>query len=128
MNGCFDPLHYGHMLHLRAASAMGDELVVALSSDAAVAKQKGWKRLFILQDERADMLLGLRYVNRVVIVDGLLEGLQRVRPNILVKGEDYKAGIEVPHAEYCREHGIEVAFTNTPKWSVLSLADELRRR
>lgn len=127
-NGCFDPLHYGHMLHLRAARAMGDRLVVALSSDAAVRAQKGAKRLFLAQEERARTLMGLHYVDRVVIVEGLLDGLARVRPDILVKGADYSGGIEVPHAEYCAQHGIRVAFTETPKWSVLTIADEIRSR
>lgn len=127
-NGCWDPLHYGHLLHLQAARALGDELVVSLSSDAAVRKQKGEKRLFLSERERADTLLMLRCVSQVVIVDDLLEALARVRPDILVKGTDYRAGLEGPHAQYCRQHGIAVVFTDTPKWSVLTIADELRRR
>lgn len=128
-NGCFDPIHYGHMLHLAAARALGTELIVSLSSDRAVVAQKGHGRLFLPAARRAEALMMLRSVTRVEVVDSLDEALARFLPDVLAKGEDYaESGLEPRHAEFCRKHGIRVAFTRTPKWSALSIADEIRRR
>ena len=119
-NGVFDLLHYGHLLHLEAASRLGDILVVAVTSDAHVYKPG---RPIRPAYERAALVGALRCVDQVLVVDGLLDALQKVDVDIVVKGRDY-ARLEPAHAAYCKSHGIEIAFTDTPKYST---SDEIRR-
>lgn len=91
-NGCFDLLHAGHLSLLHQASQHGDVLVVAINSDSSVQRLKGAERPLITEGERAAVLAALACVDVVTIFDedSPLEVLQAVRPDILVKGRDYR--------------------------------------
>jgi rfaE bifunctional protein nucleotidyltransferase chain/domain len=90
--GCFDLLHAGHVRSLIAARELGDCLVVCLNSDASVRRLKGDQRPVLSQQDRAELLLALECVDAVMIFDeDTPEGaLDRLRPDIWVKGGDYK--------------------------------------
>jgi len=124
-NGCFDLLHYGHLLHLQAARKFGDILVVSVTADEYVNKPN---RPIYPQAHRAAVLRALRCVDNVIVVSGLLEALHEAKPDILVKGIDYAGGLEPSHADYCKRHGIKVEFTITPKYSTTGYLNELKRR
>lgn len=90
-NGCFDILHIGHIRYLEEARKLGDLLVVGLNSDASVKRLKDSKRPINNEIERAEMLSALGFVNYVVIFeeDTPLELINKIQPDILVKGGDY---------------------------------------
>jgi rfaE bifunctional protein nucleotidyltransferase chain/domain len=94
-NGCFDLLHPGHVSLLREARALGDALVVAINSDASVARGKGSMRPIIPQEERAELLDALEMVDFVCIFedDTPLSAILQIRPDILVKGADWNGNI-----------------------------------
>jgi len=87
-NGCFDLLHMGHVRYLRQARELGHCLVVAINSDAGVARLKGPNRPVISQGERAEMLAALECVDCVTVFgeDTPCELLELLRPDVLVKG------------------------------------------
>jgi len=91
-NGCFDLLHAGHLSLLHQAAQHGDVLILAVNSDASVRRLKGSERPLIPERERAALLAALGCVDAVTIFeeDTPLEILRLVRPDVLVKGEDYK--------------------------------------
>ena len=91
-NGCFDILHAGHVRYLRRAKRLGDILIVGLNSDASVRKLKGQNRPVVSQKERAEVLSALRCVDHVIIFNEAtpLKLIQAVRPDMLVKGGDWK--------------------------------------
>jgi rfaE bifunctional protein nucleotidyltransferase chain/domain len=92
-NGCFELLHVGHIRYLQAARALGDNLVVGLNSDVSVRTIKGAPRPLVPEAERAELLAALDCVDYVVIFgEPTAEKLvAAVRPDIYVKGGDYKA-------------------------------------
>ena len=94
-NGCFDILHSGHIDLLYRARALADAMVVAINSDASVARMKGPNRPIIPQAERAELLAGLEMVDFVCVFDEdtPLEAILRIRPDVLVKGADWTANI-----------------------------------
>lgn len=114
-NGVFDRLHVGHLWHLQAAKAMGDVLWVSVTDDVHVNKGPG--RPIYPQEQRAELVKALKCVDKVITVSGLLEALNIVKPSILVKGIDYRAGLHDVHEAYCRKHGILIRYTDTPKLS-----------
>ncbi|RHZ74247.1 hypothetical protein CDV55_108022 [Aspergillus turcosus] len=90
-NGCFDLLHVGHIEYLQKAKAFGKLLVVGLNSDASVRRLKGHKRPIVPQSQRAAMLAALSCVDYVVLFedDTPLSLIETIRPDILVKGNEY---------------------------------------
>jgi D-beta-D-heptose 7-phosphate kinase / D-beta-D-heptose 1-phosphate adenosyltransferase len=107
--GCFDLLHSGHVATLEAARALGDFLVVCLNSDESVRRLKGPQRPLQRVEDRARVLAALRPVDAVVVFeeDTPVETLQRIRPQVWVKGGDY-SGIPLPEASVLADWGGEV--------------------
>jgi D-beta-D-heptose 7-phosphate kinase/D-beta-D-heptose 1-phosphate adenosyltransferase len=91
-NGCFDILHSGHVTLLEKAAACGDFLVVAINSDDSVRKLKGDGRPVNGEEERARVLGGLKSVGAVVVFgeETPIKLIEAVRPEVLVKGADYR--------------------------------------
>jgi D-beta-D-heptose 7-phosphate kinase / D-beta-D-heptose 1-phosphate adenosyltransferase len=100
-NGCFDVLHVGHLRLLQEARAQGDLLLVAVNSDASVRRLKGTGRPIVAQEDRAALLAGLDAVDFVTIFeeDTPAETIQLSRPDVLVKGGDYRRETIVGAAE-----------------------------
>lgn len=90
-NGCFDILHRGHVAYLAQARSWCDRLVVALNTDASVRRLKGEGRPVNDLDSRAAVIGGLASVDRVTSFDAPtpLELIERLRPDVLIKGSDY---------------------------------------
>jgi D-beta-D-heptose 7-phosphate kinase/D-beta-D-heptose 1-phosphate adenosyltransferase len=91
-NGCFDLLHPGHVYLLNKAKDLGDCLVVGLNSDGSVRRLKGSNRPILNEHDRASLVGSLECVDLVVVFDeDTPESLiKTIRPNILVKGADYR--------------------------------------
>jgi rfaE bifunctional protein nucleotidyltransferase chain/domain len=91
-NGCFDVLHSGHVQYLAKAADLGDYLVIGLNTDISVRKIKGPKRPYLDEQTRALVLASLGFVSAVVLFDEETpyELIQRIQPQFLVKGGDYK--------------------------------------
>ncbi|EGK8008820.1 D-glycero-beta-D-manno-heptose-7-phosphate kinase [Campylobacter lari] len=91
-NGCFDIMHYGHIKYLEKAKKLGDILVVGLNSDESVKRLKGNSRPINLDFQRACMLASMYFVDYVVIFDEdtPYELIEFLKPDVLVKGADYK--------------------------------------
>ncbi len=109
-NGCYDLIHPGHLHLLEAAAAKGDALLVAVNDDDSVRRLKGANRPVYSADERAEILLAIRWVDYVTIFpeDTPLETIRLVKPDVLVKGSEYKEE-DIVGAEYVKERGGEVA-------------------
>ena len=90
-NGCFDILHRGHVAYLAQARSWCDRLVVALNTDASVRRLKGEGRPINDLDSRAVVIGGLQSVDRVTSFDEPtpLALIERLRPDVLIKGADY---------------------------------------
>lgn len=115
-NGCFDLFHVGHIRYLAGAKKLGDILIVGINSDEQVRKLKGKKRPFMPQDERAEILSALSFVDYVTIFPEatVTELLRAVKPNFHAKGTDYTTET-VPEREIVKEFGGQVAIVGDPK-------------
>lgn len=90
-NGCFDLIHPGHIDLLRQARVLGDKLIVGINGDASVRSIKGPGRPLLSQEDRADVLRSLRFVDDVIVYDEPTPArlIAELQPNVLVKGGDW---------------------------------------
>ena len=103
-NGCFDILHRGHVEYLQKARELGDLLILGLNSDSSVKRLKGNSRPINNEIDRAIVLSALECITYISIFDEdtPLELIKIVKPDILVKGGDYKIE-DVVGREYSKE-------------------------
>lgn len=110
-NGCFDLLHMGHVQYFKFARSQGDLLVVGVNTDASIRRLKGPKRPITGEMDRMGVLEGLESVDYVVLFDEdtPLQLIEALRPDVLVKGQDYEKATVVG-AEFVEARGGNVAL------------------
>ena len=108
-NGCFDLIHGGHIEFLQKAKSLGDILVVGLNTDQSVKKLKGENRPIKNERERANILSALKYIDYITMFNETTPEklIREIRPDILVKGDDYKID-EVVGREIVEGYGAKV--------------------
>jgi len=108
-NGCFDLLHIGHVKYLKEAKSKGDFLVVGINSDASVKRLKGPTRPIQNENDRSEILAALESVDAtVVFAEDTPENLiKMVRPDVLVKGGDWKIN-QIVGGEFVHGYGGKV--------------------
>jgi D-beta-D-heptose 7-phosphate kinase / D-beta-D-heptose 1-phosphate adenosyltransferase len=91
-NGCFDLLHRGHVSYLNQAKTLGDVLIVAVNTDASVRRLKGPDRPVTTLEDRVAVLAALSCIDHLVPFedDSPAELLRAIKPDLLVKGGDYR--------------------------------------
>lgn len=91
-NGCFDLFHAGHLATLRRAAELGDVLVVGINSDKSTRSIKGPDRPIVPEAQRVEMIAALGFVDYVLLFDEEtpLNLIKAIRPDVLVKGEDWR--------------------------------------
>jgi D-beta-D-heptose 7-phosphate kinase/D-beta-D-heptose 1-phosphate adenosyltransferase len=128
-NGCYDLLHPGHIRLLERARSLGDVLILALNTDASVARMKGLTRPIVKQEERAELASSLAAVDAVTFFDEDTprELIAQILPDVLVKGADWShfiAGREEVEAA----GGKVVALALEPGYSTTLMEEALAGR
>jgi len=128
-NGCFDILHVGHIRYLKEAKNQGDILIVGLNSDSSVRSLKGPDRPINGEGERAEVLSALKPVDYVVIFSELdpKSLIMDIRPDVLVKGEDWNEDEIIGAAEVKSWGGRVVRAGLAPGSSTTSLIEKIRK-
>jgi len=121
VGGCFDVLHYGHIIFLQKAKQYGNKLIVMLESDQTVQRLKGQGRPFHTQEQRKTMLESLRVVDEVVCLfpmhtdEDYLRVIADIHPScIALTAGDPHANKKRAHAEKVRAKIVIIEKTNTP--------------
>lgn len=129
-NGCFDILHAGHVVLLERARALGDLLIVGVNGDASVHRLKGPGRPINDAARRGQMLSALGMIDHVVFFDEdtPLELIGALRPDVLVKGGDYRAEAVVGREQVEAYGGSVELIPLVPHLSTTGLVERLRTR
>jgi len=128
-NGCFDLLHPGHVSLLAQAKSACDRLVVGLNNDGSVARLKGPSRPFQSEAARATVLASLASVDVVVMFadDTPLELIKILRPDVLIKGADYRID-QIVGADVVQEYGGQVLLANVePGYSTSATIERIAK-
>src|SRR3989338_4656780 len=120
-NCCFDIIHPGHTRFLKEAKRLGHILIVAINSDSSVKKLKGNTRPLINENERAEVLSSLEYVDYVTIFDELEPSkiIRLIKPDICTKGGDTKV-INMPKKEKEAINQVKCNLMVLPKYEEYS--------
>lgn len=121
-NGVFDVFHYGHLLHLQAAKRLGTQLIVAVTKNAGVNKGPG--RPVFDENQRAELIASLRIVDGVYMSADALEALDAIKPDVFVKGNEYRGKIRPQDLAYCQKNKIEIAFTDEQVYSSTKIIND----
>ncbi|MEO6536908.1 MAG: adenylyltransferase/cytidyltransferase family protein [Candidatus Paceibacterota bacterium] len=116
VSGGFDPVHIGHVRMFSEAKALGDKLVVILNNDNWLKTKKGF--VFMTAVERAEIIKEFGCVDDVIISShgendsdtSIRRELEELKPQIFANGGDRKDEADIPEAEVCKKHGIEMHF------------------
>jgi rfaE bifunctional protein nucleotidyltransferase chain/domain len=129
-NGCFDILHRGHIEYLAKAAGHGDYLVVGLNSDTSVRKIKGNGRPIFDQETRALILASLHFVHQVVLFeqDTPYELIQLLKPDVLIKGSDYKPSEIVGYDIVKASGGKIITIEFIDGFSTTSIIEKIRKQ
>jgi D-glycero-beta-D-manno-heptose 1-phosphate adenylyltransferase len=127
-NGCFDILHKGHVTYLLEAAKLGDILVVGLNSDASVKRLKGPERPINNEVDRQFVLSQIRPVDFVEIFseDTPLNLITHIRPDILVKGGDWKIEQIVGGKEVLERGGKVLSLNFVNGYSTTSIIHKIQ--
>ncbi len=129
-NGCFDILHLGHVDYLEKAHQLGNKLVLGLNTDASICRLKGPERP--LQDEmsRARVMASLLFVDMVLLFmeDTPYELIAAIKPDILVKGDDYAIENIVGHDIVQENGGIVKTITLVEGYSTTRIVEKIKKQ
>lgn len=109
-DGCFDPIHVGHVRYLSEAAAFGP-VMVRIAADSEIT-MKG-RPPFQWRHERGRTIAALRMVDGVCFDDTLEEAIERYEPAYLIKGEDWRGKLSKSINEACAKAGTEVFYVST---------------
>ncbi|MBI4161230.1 MAG: D-glycero-beta-D-manno-heptose 1-phosphate adenylyltransferase [Acidobacteria bacterium] len=129
-NGCFDLIHAGHLHCLEEARRAGDLLIVGMNGDASVRRLKGPGRPLLPQEERVEVVAGLRAVDLVFLfeADTPLESILAIRPDVLVKGGDWAREEIVGRREVESWGGEVIVVPPRPGLSTTAILERIRKR
>ncbi len=115
-NGCFDILHVGHVRYLQKTKSFADISVVLLNSDKSVRSIKGPERPINNENDRAEILCALSFVDYVVLFDedSPRNILDEMKPDVYTKGADYTMET-LPEADIMKKNGTKVEFIDFVK-------------
>lgn len=125
--GCFDVLHAGHVAHLEEARHYGTRLIVALTLDEAVNKGPG--RPIHTWEERAAVLRALRSVDGVIPSRSATDAIEKVVPQVFVKGTDYRDDYANFAADrlVCERNSVRFILTHSAKMSSTEIVKRMRK-
>jgi len=128
-NGCFDIIHLGHIDYLSKAKDLGDILLIGLNTDDSVKRLKGNNRPIKNQLERSILLASLQFIDGIILFneDTPYELIKKVKPNILVKGSDYKKE-DIVGADIIENTGGDIITIDFLEgYSTTSILDKIRK-
>jgi glycerol-3-phosphate cytidylyltransferase-like family protein/SAM-dependent methyltransferase len=110
--GGFDPIHEGHLAYFEAAAAFGLPVVCSIDPDIYIERKH---TVLLDQAQRGKVIGALRMIDHVYLSTGTTaDALRAIRPNIFVKGSDWRGRLPAAEVAVCEELGIEVRYVDVP--------------
>lgn len=128
-NGCFDIIHLGHIDYLEKARNLGDRLILGLNTDASVSCIKGPLRPVVNEYARSRLMAALAFVDAVTLFGEPtpIELIEALRPDVLVKGNDYTVATIVGADFVLAQGGRVETVALVPGYSTSTLIERIKQ-
>lgn len=128
-NGCFDLVHPGHLSYLLEAANLGNKLIIGVNTDYSVRKIKGEERPINDEQSRLQLLAALFFVDAVVLFneDTPADLIECLKPDILVKGGDYKIDGIIGAKETIERGGTVKVLNFLPGYSSTKIIEKIKQ-
>jgi cytidyltransferase-like protein len=113
VDGCFDPLHDGHISYFFEATKFGLPVICSCQTDNYIWRVK--RRVALLsENQRLEVIKAIRYIDSAFLIEqSTLDTLRTLKPKIYFKGHDwFTRGLPPEEMETCLETGISVQFAS----------------
>jgi len=124
--GTFDLLHYGHINLLRRAKALGDYLIVVLSTDDFNLKEKN-KICYFTYEQRKALVEAIRYVDLVIPEESWEQKITDVHEyhiDVFTIGDDWRGKFD-----FLKKEGVDVVYLpRTPEVSTTQIKNDLHNK
>lgn len=129
VDGCFDPIHEGHIRYFDGAAKLGLPVLCNMQADAYIESTKG-RNAILNEAQRAAVLAGIRSIDHVHMCQSTTaDVLERLRPRAYVKGADWlERGLPAQEREICEREGIEIEYLDTVVNSSTDVAERFLDR
>lgn len=126
VDGCFDPLHAGHIEYFRAARRLGLPVLCNVAPDWVVAKKR---EPLMPQQARRKILNEIRLLRYVHASEReTVDVLRQLEPRYYAKGKDWEGRLPADQMEVCRAQGTEIVYLDTVRDSSSRLIEKMRKR
>lgn len=128
VDGCFDPVHAGHIAYFKGAANFGIPVFCAIENKGEILRSKG--RPVLLEDAvRLCVVDAIRHVQYVHLnTTSTADILRRIQPVKYIKGDDWKGKLPKDETKTCRELGIEIVYLDTVSDSSSKILSEYLRQ
>ena len=126
-DGCFDPLHSGHIEHLKAASKLGSHLIVNTNPDSIIWKKRPKVGPFLTKNNRKALLETLPFIDKVTSMR-TVQVLEKFRPDIYIQGMDWKEKLPKKEIEMCGKLNIKIHYSNIRTNSSTKILDRFLKQ
>ena len=126
-DGCFDPVHEGHINYLKAAKNLGSRLVVNIAKDKEIWVKRPYIGPFLPESARIELIKSFRFVDDVILIN-TPEALKQLNPNIYAKGLDWEGSLPNEEIQICLSLNIQIKYLNTISNSSSNLINNFIKR
>jgi len=111
VDGCFDPMHDGHIEHFKAARNLGSHLVVNTNPDSVIISKRPKIGPFLIAKDRMKLISSLPFVDKAINLPSV-DAIKKIKPDIYVQGKDWKNRLPENEINICKKLKIKINYTD----------------
>jgi len=122
VDGCFDPIHDGHIEHFKSARNLGSYLVVNTNPDSVIIIKRPKIGPFLIAEDRKKLISSFPFVDKAISLSSV-DAIKEIKPDIYVQGKDWKNRLPKNEISICKKLKIKIHYSNIRTNSSLKILE-----